>query len=121
MPVGIIQYLDDGGDPPVRTGITVYGTGNPENPNATTLYTDISGPPGTAAWITAFAKHLQDQIDYRIPLDDPELEDDPDALEDPERENFFHDSGDLVARSVIVEVEWDDDQLRVKLHKAKNR
>lgn len=119
--MSLITYLDDGADPPVRTGVQIYPTGNPGNPTAVTLYADIAGQPGTAGWLAKFAEHMQTQLDHRIPLNDPDWADDPDVLVDPERENFFHDSGDLVARSWIAEVEWDDDQIKVTMHRAKNR
>ncbi len=48
---------------------------------------------------------LQGMLDFRTPLTGPSFVDDPDALVDPERADFFHDNGDLLSRSHIVRVE----------------
>ena len=64
---------------------------------------------------------LQDKIDVRIPLTDPELVDDPAAITDPNREDFFHDKGDLVARTNVIDsVVWDGERYSITQHVGQN-
>lgn len=116
MPVRAVSYIYDTSDPPKVIGLHIEGAGN--TPIIETLYSDIPGNPGTPAWVEKFRQNIQDKIDFRIPLSDPSLAEDPDALVDPQREDFFHEGGDLVARSIIFETEWDEGIAIPKFHRA---
>jgi hypothetical protein len=85
-------------------------------------YTDIPGNSWNQNRLNKLVAKAQDLIDVRIPLNDPSLADDPDALVDPARPDFFHDAGDLVARSIIIsDVTFDnvENKLNFTLSKAK--
>lgn len=64
-------------------------------------YSDVTGTRNRQ-WVRRMTNHLQNLFDVRIPLDDPEWINDEDALTDPARTDYFHDSNDLVFRKVII-------------------
>jgi hypothetical protein len=105
MPIQGIVRLYDTSDPPEEVGIRLNGVG--KDGFMEILYVDIPGNSWNKNRLKLFTGRAQDMIDVRIPLDDPQfMEDgvvvDPDALVDPARPDFFWDSGDLVARPVII-------------------
>ena len=106
MPIRAITPILDSSDPPEAIGIRFDGVG--PNGFVEVLYSQINGNGWNANRLTKIRNFIQNLCDVRIPLDDPQfMEDgevvDPDALVDPARPDFFHDNGDLVARSIIVE------------------
>ena len=69
------------------------------------IHIEFASIPGNG-WnqnrLNKLTEAVQNLIDVRIPLNDPSLADDPDALVDPARPDFFHDGGNLVARPVTI-------------------
>ncbi len=116
MPIRAIERITDGsGD---EIGIRLLGVG--KDGIIEILYADIPGNSWNQNRLNKFTERAQDLIDYRIPLGDPSLVDDPDALVDPARPDFFHDGGDLVARPVIIsDVSWDGERLNFTLTRAR--
>ena len=115
MPIHAIERIQDGGGEEI--GIRLVGVGR--GGILEVLYADIPGNSWNVNRIEKFTERAQDLIDFRIPLTDPSLVDDPDALTDPGRPGFFHDSGDLVARSVIIsDVTFDGSRLQFTLTRA---
>jgi hypothetical protein len=107
-------------DPADEDGLRLLGAGS--NGVLTVMYSDIPGNSWNQNRLDKFAERAQQLIDVRIPLTDPSLIDDPAGPNgsDPARPDFFWDSGDLVARSVIIEdVTFVDEQLNFTLRKAK--
>ena len=103
-------------------GLRLRGAGHDGTGYLTIMYGDIPGNSWNANRLKKFAERAQDLIDYRIPLSDPSLVDDPAGPngEDPARPDFFWDSGDLVSRSVIIsDVEYLDFQLTFTLTGAR--
>jgi hypothetical protein len=105
MPIQSIERLYDTSDPPEEIGIRLNGVG--KDGFMQVLYADIPGNSWNQNRLNKFTARAQDLIDVRIPLTDPMFKEggvvvDPDVLVDPARPDFFHDSGDLVARSVII-------------------
>ncbi len=101
MPIQSVQRLY-AGDPLVEVGLRLYGVG--KDGLLEVLYQDIPGNSWNPQRIAKFTERAQQLIDVRIPLDDPSLVDDPAGPNgaDPARPDFFWDSGDLVARSIII-------------------
>jgi len=107
-------------DPPVEVGIILNGIG--PGGSLSILYTDIPGNSWNKNRLNKFVTKVQDMIDVRTPLDDPNLVDDPHGPNgvDPARPSFFWDSGDLVARSIIIsDVTFSADVLNFTLTRAK--
>ena len=106
MPIQSVVRLYDASDPPVEIGIRLNGVG--KDGFMEVIYDDIPGNSWNQNRLNMFTARAQDLIDVRIPLDDPQFQDevgtviDPAALVDPARPDFFWDSGDLVSRSVII-------------------
>ena len=106
MPIQSVVRLYDVSDPPVEIGIRLNGVG--KDGFMEVLYADIPGNSWNQNRLNKFTERAQDLIDVRIPLTDPQFQDevgtvvDPDALVDPARPDFFWDAGDLVSRSVII-------------------
>ena len=101
------------------TSLTLVGVG--PGGVLTVNYADIPGNSWNNNRLNKLVAKVQDLIDVRIPLDDPSLVDDPDALVDPARPDFFHEGGDLVSRSIIIsDVSFDNvnDILNFKLSRA---
>ena len=117
MPIQSIIRLYDTADPPEEIGIRLNGVG--KDGFMETLYADIPGNSWNQNRLNKFTQRAQDLIDVRIPLSDPSLVDDPDALVDPARPDFFHDSGDLVSRSVIISDVTFTDRLNFTLTRAR--
>lgn len=102
MPVKAITRLYDNANPPNEIGIRIEGVG--KDGFIEVLYADIPGNSWNANRLAKFADRAQQLIDIRIPLTDPSLVDDeagPNGA-DPARPDFFWDSGDLVARPIII-------------------
>ena len=95
-----VERLYDTSDPPEEIGLRFNGVG--KDGFFEVLYADIQGNSWNKNRLKVLIKFIQGLIDVRIPLDDPSFVDDPDALTDPARPDFFHDGGDLVARSDII-------------------
>jgi hypothetical protein len=98
-------------DPADEDGLRLRGAGHDGSGYLTVMYADIPGGSWNPQRLEKFRQRAQDFIDKRIPLDDPSLVDDPAGENgtDPALPWFFWDSGDLVARPVIIgEVTWDD-------------
>jgi hypothetical protein len=97
-------------DPADEDGIRLLGVG--DTGIGTMMYGDIPGGSWNQARLNKARDYVQETlIDVRIPLTDPSLVDDPAGPNgvDPARPDFFWDSGDLVARSVIIsDVAWSD-------------
>lgn len=89
-------------DPADEDGLRLLGAGS--SPVITILYADIPGNSWNQNRLDKFRDRAQALLDVRIPLNDPSLVDDPDALTDPARPDFFHDAGDLVARTIAISV-----------------
>lgn len=99
-----------------ETSLTLYGVG----PNGVLHinYADIPGNSWNQNRLNKLVDRVQELIDVRIPLNDPSLVGDPDALVDPARPNFFHDGGDLVSRAIVIEdVSFDGTKLNFTLRK----
>lgn len=114
MPIQSIERIMDGPD---EIGIRLNGVG--KDGFVEVLYADIPGNSWNQNRLNKFAERAQELIDVRIPLTDPSLVDDPDALTDPARPDFFHDTGDLVARSVIISDVSFTDRLNFTLTRAR--
>ncbi len=100
MPIQSIERVYNVLDPDTEVGIRLNGVG--KNGFIQILYADIPGNSWNANRLKKLTERAQELIDVRIPLNDPSLVDDPDALVDPGRPDFFHDGGDLVSRSIII-------------------
>lgn len=118
MPIGRIERLVDGGG--VDIGIRLHGvSGRNRDGVVQVLYADVPGGPWNTQRRTAFIVLMQLAIDYRIPLGHTDFVNDPDALVDPARPDFFHDGGFLVARPVIIsEPIWEGDHMTFTLRRA---
>ncbi len=116
MPVRLpLRHLLDGQGEPV--GTQMLGAGR--TGEITIMYDDISGNTGNAAWLNKFRDAIQDKIDVVDPLSSYPP-DDPDRATDPNREDFFHEQGNLVSRSVIIfDVTWLGDRVTYRLRRAK--
>lgn len=123
MPIQGIVRLYDTSDPPEEIGIRLNGVG--KDGFMEILYADIPGNSWNQNRLNMFTARAQDMIDVRIPLDDPVFQDefgtvvDPDALVDPARPDFFWDSGDLVARTIIISDVTYTDKLNFTLTRAR--
>ena len=117
MPIQSIVRLYDTSDPPEEIGIRLNGVG--KDGFFEVLYADIPGNSWNQNRLRIFTERAQDLIDVRIPLNDPSLVDDPDALTDPARPDFFHDAGDLVSRPVIISDVTFTDRLNFTLTRAR--
>ena len=125
MPIQSIVRLYDASDPPEEIGIRFNGVG--KDGFFEILYADIPGKSWNNSRLNQLAIRAQNEIDVRIPLDDPMFEDpdnpgviiDPDALVDPGLPHFFHDSGDLVSRPVIISDVSFTDRLNFTLTRAR--
>ena len=117
MPIQSVVRIYDTADPPEEIGIRLNGVG----PGGffEVLYADIPGNSWNQNRLNKFVQKAQELIDVRIPLDDPSLVDDPDALADPARPDFFHDNGDLVSRSVTISDVTFTDRLNFTLTRAR--
>lgn len=125
MPIGRLEFHDADANqwvterPANEDGIRFIGAG--KTGVIEILYSEIPGGSWNANRLAKFAERAQQLIDYRIPLNDPELADDPHGINgaDPARPNFFWDAGDLVSRPVIIsDVTWDGAHLRFTLSRA---
>ena len=122
MPIQSVVRLYDTSDPPVEIGIRLNGVG--KDGFMEVIYDDIPGNSWNQNRLNMFTARAQDMIDVRIPLDSDEFKEegvtvDPDALTDPARPDFFWDSGDLVARSVIISDATFTDRLNFTLTRAR--
>ncbi len=124
MPIRAVNKIYSATEPPVEVGIQLIGVG--QGGSFSILYADIPGNSWNPQRLNKFVQKAQDLIDVRIPLTDSRFQDefgtviDPDALVDPARPDFFHDSGDLVARSVIIsDVTFANDVLDFTLTRAR--
>jgi hypothetical protein len=122
MPIQGIVRLYDTSDPPEEVGIRLNGVG--KDGFMEILYVNIPGNSWNQNRLDKFTARAQDMIDVRIPLDDPQfMEDgvvvDPAALVDPALPHFFWDSGDLVARPVIISDVSFTDRLNFMLTRAR--
>ena len=115
MPIKRIDRLtNDSGD---EVGIRLVNAGRG---NSQVLYADVSGTVWNPPRIERFRQQMQDEIDERTPLTDVALTDDPDAATNPGRNDFFHDGGDLVSRSVIIsDVNWDGSAMRFTVSRTR--
>lgn len=96
----IVRLTDENGD---EIGLRVEGLEvRGKSRDLEILYSNIPGNSWNVNRLNQFRNIVQDYIDFRIPLTDPSLVDDPDALTDPATEAVFHDGGDLVSRPIIV-------------------
>jgi hypothetical protein len=112
MPIRSVERLYDGQE---EIGIRLNGVG--KDGYFEVLYADIPGNSWNANRLGMFTQRAQDLIDYRIPLTDLPV-DHPDRVTDPSRPDYFHDSGDLVARPVFISgVAWDGNRLDFVLSK----
>jgi hypothetical protein len=116
MPVRAITRLYDAADPPEEIGIRIDGVGKDGFFEA--LYADIPGNSWNQNRLNKFTARAQDLIDVRIPLSSLPA-DDPDKTIDPGRPDFFHDGGDLVARSVIISDVSFTDRLNFTITRAR--
>jgi hypothetical protein len=99
------QWVDPGDrDPTDEDGLRLRGAGHDGTGYLTVIYANIPGNSWNQNRLDLFTGRAQQLLDFRIPLDDPSLIDDPAGPNgsDPARPDFFWDSGDLVARPVII-------------------
>lgn len=118
MPIRSIERLKD--DQGVDIGIRLHGVSGANRDGVVqVLYADITGNQWNAVRLQRFVDALQLAIDYRINRLRFDMVDDPDALVDPARPNFFHDLGDLVARVVIIsDPIWQGDYMTFTVSRA---
>ncbi len=120
MPIHSIERLLDGQGEEI--GIRLNGVG--KDGFFEVLYADIPGNSWNPNRLRKFTARAQDLIDVRIPLDSDEFKEagitvDPAALTDPARPDFFWDSGDLVARAIIISDVSFTDRLNFTLTRAR--
>ena len=115
MPVRLpLEHIFQGETP---VGTRMLGAGR--TGEIVIMYDDITGNVGNAAWLNKFRDAIQDKIDVVDPLSSFPP-DDPARITDPDREDFFHDGGNLVARSVIIyDVVWLGDRVSYSVRRAK--
>ena len=118
MPIKSIERLTDGEG--VDIGIRLHGvSGANRDGIVQVLYDDISGNPWNAKRLQDFVDAMQDAIDYKVLRTRGDMLDDPDALVDPGRADFFHEGGNLVSRSVIIsDPIWQGDYMTFTLRRA---
>jgi len=117
MPIGRAERLNGGSANEI--GIRLHGCGS--NLIVRLFYADVPGPASwNASRLTRFESLFQDQIDVRIPINDPSLSEDPAGSIDPARPDFFYEGGDLVSRSVIISnASWDGSRMSFTLTRAR--
>jgi hypothetical protein len=89
-------------DPADEDGLRLIGAG--KTGVLEVLYSDIPGNSWNQNRLNKFTERANQLLEYRIPLTDPSLADDPAGPNgsDPARPDFYWDNGDLVSRSVVV-------------------
>ena len=126
MPISCIEYYDGDASqwlrwirPTNETGIRFVGAGR--YGTIEVMYAAIPGGSWNQSRLNKFTAKAQDEIDYRIPLSDPSLIDDPAGPNgsDPARPDFFWDNGDLVSRSIIISDVTYTDRLNFTLTRAR--
>lgn len=116
MPIGHIERLKDGGGADI--GIRLHGVSGANRDGVVqVLYGDIPGPPSwNAQRLKGFVDAMQDAIDYSILRTRGDMLDDPDALVDPARPDFFHSGAFLVSRAVVIsDPIWQGDHMTFTL------
>ncbi len=108
MPIQSVQRLYVG-DPLEEVGIRLHGIG--KDGMLEILYQDIPGNSWNSQRLKKLVTQIQDLIDVRTPLADLPIGD-PDKTTDPGLPNHFWDSGDLVARSIVIRDAWFDDTVQ---------
>ena len=118
MPIKSIERLKDGGGADI--GIRLHGVSGANHDGIVqVLYDDIVGNQWNAVRLQRFVDALQEAVDYKVPRTRGDMLDDPDAITDPARPDFFHDLGDLVARVVIIsDPVWQGDHMTFTVSRA---
>jgi hypothetical protein len=89
-------------DPADEDGLRIWGCGKHPSGYLEVLYENIPGSSWNPQRLAKFAERANQFLEYRIPLTDPSLVDDPAGPNgaDPARPDFYWDSGDLVAKAM---------------------
>ena len=96
-------------DPLDEDGLRLRGAGHDPSGYLTIMYANIPGNSWNQNRLNRFAQIANGYLEFRMPLTDPDLVDDPAGPNgaDPAQPNFYWDAGDLVAKPIeIVDVTY---------------